>query len=271
MNRLTFVCASLMVGGFVLLGIANGHAQTAEDILNKADAVYSNAKTYQATYHWEQKFLHADKQGDGTINDTGKVKAIGLAKFVFHEAYEKPTGPNNNKGLDGTTNLLDDGMQTYIYLSGTNSFYLYSKMSHDEWMRAAARNGMLDRIMPHLKPKQGFTYTLLAPTIVNGKAVYVIEAKGGREERTGLLPHYSMVNGQRVEVFTSPKKITVNLDDLYYIDQTTFHLLQRKAQTTWPDLTVKSTQIFQSEVFDAPIPDSTFVFVMPKGAKDAWK
>jgi len=257
-----------MIGGFVLSGIANGHAQTAEDILNKADAVYANAKTYQATYHWEDKWFDEHGHNDYSMYEMSEVKAIGMSKFALHMVKDRPKGQPHN--VRDTSDIYDDGKSHYLYPSGTDYYYLHT---HDDFISMITTNNsdMLDRILPHLKPKPGFTYTLLAPTKANGKAAYVIEAKGGFEDWVGLVPKMVTVNGRRMELFTTPKKITVKVDDLIYIDQATFHLLQRTGKRTWPDLTSKTIQIIQSEIFDAPIPDSTFVFLIPKGVKELGK
>jgi len=72
-----------------------------------------------------------------------------------------------------------------------------------------------------------------------------------------------------MEVFFELVKIREKNEERFYIDQATYHLLQKEAKYTQPDNSAKITQIIQSEVFNAPLPDSTFVFMAPQGVKQA--
>jgi outer membrane lipoprotein-sorting protein len=268
MNRLTAVCTGLMVGGFVLSGIAYGHAQTAEDILNKSDAVYSNAKTYQATYHWEDKWFDEHGHNHYSRSEMSEVKAIGMSKFALHMVKDSPKGQRHK--IEDTSDIYDDGTDHYLYPAGKDYYYMDT---HDDFIFMITRNNsdMLDRILPHLKPRPGFTYTLLVPTKVNGKAAYVIEAKGSVQEMSMKPDGTVKVKGQTIHQFFMPEMVTEYMDDLIYIDQENFHLLQRKGKHTWPDLTSKTIQTIKREVLNAPIPDCTFVFVIPKGVTELGK
>ena len=63
-------------------------------------------------------------------------------------------------------------------------------------------------------------------------------------------------------------KIIAKIEETLYIDQATFHLLQRKANYTRPNSSIQTTLIMHSEILDASLPDSTFVFVAPEGVRE---
>ena len=126
-------------------------------------------------------------------------------------------------------------------------------------------------ILYQLKPKEGFTYALLAPTTVNGKLAYVIEAKGEVKEKILGVPRWITVNGERMEQMFLDKNVIDTIDDLFYIDQANFHLLKREARDNRLYRTFTFAQTINSEVLNAPIPDKTFVFIIPQGMKDLAK
>jgi len=267
MNRFTAVCTGFVAGGFVVLGIANSHAQTAADILSRADAVYTNARTYQTTYRWEHKSVYSGRMLDPLIITSLSVvdvKALGTKQFTLHQVLNESNNPPLFKDYHGTIDMVDDGVRHYVYLSSDHA-YLWNP--HDEWITNAAKSEKLDMILPRLKPRPGFLYKLLAPTTIDGKAAYVIEAKGTAKEG-GASP--VTINGERIYPVEAPW-VTKSVDELIYIDQANFHLLQKKSTRASRGITETLVQIIQSETLDAPIPTKTFDFVIPNGAKELGK
>jgi hypothetical protein len=157
---------------------------------------------------------------------------------------------------------VDDGSAQYQYFSGEKDY--------SRWMHASSvfrppgdYVTVVYMVIPQLKPRKGFTYILGAPASVNGKAAYVIKACGSVLQMIYKPPRW--IKGHTIELMFNPVTITEKIEETIYIDQVTFHLLQSKATYTRPDDSTQNTLIMHREILDAPLPDSTFVFVAPEG------
>jgi outer membrane lipoprotein-sorting protein len=226
MRFATFVRSTVAMGAFTLVVLPSAGAQDARAIVQKMVAAYTGAKTYQATYSTQMTMGQ-----QGTLTSTTDVKKSS-GKVSVHSTSQGATGmPAGGMNMI----MVDDGQFQYVYLPAMNQ---YMKRPHSS-------TGMMG--MPSITPgdmakqvSQDTTtvYKLLAPTTMDGRAVYVIEA-------------------------TNPKQPAMK--NLLYIDKANYHLKQVKLQGGQGRTILLS---IKNEKLNAPIPDSAFVFTPPKGATE---
>jgi outer membrane lipoprotein-sorting protein len=227
MRFATFLRSAVGVSAFTLLVLPPAGAQDARAIVQKMVAAYNGAKTYQATYAMQMSM------GQGTMTTITDVKKASGKVSVHSTSQGAPGMPAG--GMNSV--MIDDGQYQYVYVPAKNQ---YVKRPHTD------KGGMLG--MASLTPGDmakevardtTTVYKLLAPSTMDGKAVYVIES-------------------------TNPKQPAMR--NLLYVDKATYRLKQVKltgAQGMSIVLNIKNEKI------NAPIPDSAFVFTPPKGATEA--
>jgi outer membrane lipoprotein-sorting protein len=215
-------------------------AQDVATIIKKTNAVYANAKTYQVTYR-----LDSSMGAIGTVSQIIDVKMIPYHKtWITTRAIDKGTS-QATMPMPANTQSVDDGNTMVTYIQSTHK---YIKRPHTA---GTSFNGLklLARQLTVPMPNTA-NDKLLPPTIVNGKAAYIIEIDN--------------IVGQRLE--------TVHI----FIDKATYHVLQVRydihpsnaSGTTAPTGAMTTLMTVKTEKFNQPIPSSLFKFNPPPGATD---
>jgi outer membrane lipoprotein-sorting protein len=215
-------------------GSRAGAAPDAMQILEKSNAVYKNAKSYQAVYQCDMSFGKA-----GTMSLNIDLKTIPQKKIAIKI---KPNGPGTGElgkravGLNMV--IVDDGQVSAAYVGARNT---YMKGPHAPDFRPLTSNYAI--IIGDVKPKQGVSYKLLPPVNVGGRSTYVIESG-----RAGVTEGMNSVQ--------------------LFIDQATYLVRQVKMSGSSKGQPISMTTIVKSDQLNAPIPDATFKFTPPPGAKE---
>jgi outer membrane lipoprotein-sorting protein len=204
---------------------------TAQQILQSANDSFWYAKTYHATYRCE-----LGKPGKRPAVLAIEVKTIPGKKTFIRIEPVNAIGPEAMALNSLRIRVYDDGKSGIIYSPMSNS---YLKGPHTaSYNHAVAGYGI---ILGELKPKPNITYSLLAPSKIGKRPVYVVQGKG-----------------------TMPNSPTI----LVFIDQKTYAVLRLQMTGTTPAGPTSVTTVLTGGKINAPLPDSTFKFTPPPGAKE---
>jgi outer membrane lipoprotein-sorting protein len=212
-------------------------AQDAKEIVKKTNAVYSAAKTYQATF-----------QMDMSMGTMGSVSQLIDIKMIPNQKASMTSKPNGKatgqfamQAGQISTQMVDDGKFSYTYMPMMNQ---YLKRPHV----AGTNNNGLSMMLPQLGNTKNdkATYKLLPASTINGKSAYAIEI--GSANGTPF--------GGAIVV---------------YIDKANYHLLQMNMNmsgSATQGQAMKMNMAVKNEKFNAPIPAGVFTFTPPKGATE---
>jgi outer membrane lipoprotein-sorting protein len=240
--QLSSIVRNVVLTSALVLGTSHlALAQSADEIVKRSNALYTGAKTFQATM-----VMDMSMGALGSMSATTEIKSVGNQKMSTKTTSNgKATGQVAMGAAGLNMQIVDDGKTMYTYMPAMNK---YSKRPH-----VAGANPMAS--MLPLMGGQGAAkaaYKMLPATTVGGKPVYAIEATGPQS-----LPGMSIV---------------------LYVDKATLHIKQMKMKMAQPNpaatgaqgksLNMTMTMSFQNEIFNAPIPDSTFKFTPPPGATE---
>jgi outer membrane lipoprotein-sorting protein len=240
-KRITIV--GPMVLAFVLAGALGASAQDAKAIMDRANAAVAGAKTYQAT---EKMVMSIGAMGSTAL--VMDMKMIpGKKSFIKMSADPnvKGTGQMAAASAMMSSQVVDDGTNIYMYMPFMNTYF---KMPHSA--NSAGMAGNLMGFNPaDLKNGMGKgTYTLLAPTTIDGRPAYSISFKpsGGPLAKPGA--QFQTIR--------------------FYIDKSTNRLKRVEMSGTVQGQQMSMTMTTVSDKLNAPIPDSTFVFTPPPGSAE---
>jgi outer membrane lipoprotein-sorting protein len=215
-------------------GVCASAAPDAVQILEKSNAVYKNAKSYQAVYQCDMSF---GKAGSMSLNID--LKTIPQKKIAMQIKPNGPgTGDLGKRAVGLNMVIADDGQASAAYVGARNS---YMRGPHTTDFRPLTSNYAI--IIGDLKPKQGVTYKLLPTATVAGRPTYVIESG-------------------RAGVTEGMKTVQI------FIDQATYLVRQVKMSGTSKGQPISLNTLVKSDQLNMPIPDSVFKFTPPPGAKE---
>lgn len=226
----------------LVLGAAHAApAQSAADVMKKANSLYTGAKTYQATM-----VMDMTMGALGSMSTVTEVKSVGKTRVSTKTTSQgKPTGQMAMGAANLNIQMIDDGTTMYTYMAGQNK---YMKRPH-----VAGAAGM-SSVMPFMgdPTKLKATYKMLPATTLNGTPVYAIEVTpaAGSGMPGG--------NGSTTVI---------------YIDKNTYHFKELKVKSSQPagqgkTMNMDMTMLIKNEKFNQPIPDSVFKFTPPAGATE---
>ncbi len=212
----------LMIGVMTMTGL-QAYAQDAKAIFTKAAAIYTSAKTYQATYN-----SVVTTGAQGTMNMKMDMKMNQSKQMNIKMAM--------SGGMLGASTmnsqLISDGKFAYTYIGMLNG---YTKT-------AVSKSGSATGfgISPmDFKAGKGI-YKMLPAATVGGKPCYIVEyTPEGTTNKT-----------------------------TFAIAKSNYHYVQFKTMTQRSGQPINVTVDVKKEMFNAPLPASTFVFTPPKGAKE---
>jgi len=204
-------------------------------IVQKANAQIKNAKTYQAT------IVSTNKLGKmGSISVSIHVAAIPAeGKSAIRSApVGKPTGAMGMQAAMASAVMVDDGKEAYVYSPMMGG---YRKSPH----RPGSPGNLA---LLNLERSKGLTFKLVGTRAVEGRPAYVIE----------VIPPQKQ-----------PGSTT-----LIYVDKATGRYRRIESHRTasagpgGAPQTVDTILTVTHEVLNAPIPETTFHFTPPAGAKE---
>jgi outer membrane lipoprotein-sorting protein len=206
-------------------------APTALQILQSANDSYWYAKTYQATYR-----CRLAKPGQPEVILDVDLKTVPGKKTRIRIEPVAAGAPQARALAPLRMYVFDDGKTGIIYSPASN---VYLKGPHTaSYNHAVAGYGV---ILGELKPRANIKYSLLTPSKVGKRPVYVVQGKG-----------------------IAPGSPSILLS----IDRKTYAVLQVRMTGTTPAGPTIVTSTLTSGKINAPISDSVFKFTPPPGAKE---
>lgn len=205
----------------------------AKEILAKTKAIYKDVKSIQVDV--EVVSLEKNKIDYKIRTSVKQVidKTGDIRVRVFTTSVTNGSHPPNRGLGQANDQYVNDGKHSYMYWADKNQ---YERVDRSLKARSTVMD-VLDLMTEHLD----LNYKLVGDAKVDGVPTYLLEA--------------------------SPTDQEITKSELY-IDQKTYHIRQiRVTKKAGADFT--STTTIHNELLNASIPDSIFVFVPPRGAKDA--
>jgi outer membrane lipoprotein-sorting protein len=229
-TRTTGLTAAAL-GLFSLSALTPVFAQDAKTILTRVNKAYAGIKTYQADMLMDIN----TPQGKMTMTSVMKKSGEKMAMKMTGKGGNAPAGALN-------MDMVVDGKNMYMYMGMMNQ---YMKMPLTPQMKTMMKQqgSSPDQIV---KMVQSGSVKKLADSSVDGKPVYVLEAK------------------QATPQGSSTSKL--------YIDKATYRM--RRMDGINPGMAGMGggggnvTVTVRNEKINPPIPASAFVFNPPKGAKE---
>lgn len=214
----------------------------ADDVLNKLNATYNSARSYE---------------GDVVIYQTGKDpkgKALSVTT-TEHIRFKSPNKFSIQLSMKGTGAAADTAAKMgRSYFSDGHITYVYSP-AQKQYMKQITRPVTnLAQLMQLPKTNMpGAKTSLAAPTTVQGRSAFDVRIGPDFKGAPNMTPQ------QKASMMATMKPID------FLVDRQNYHLL-KMIRTTGPStMTVE----YGRQTFNGNIPDSAFTFHPPAGAKEA--
>ena len=211
-------------------------AQTVQDVLKKVDAVYAKAKSYQGS-------LVAKRTGKAqgkafTLTQTQQIKYVSPNLFRV-EVSVAGTGAAAAAKNSGST-VVSDGKNIYVY-----------SPAQKQYMKQAAPPQLpLRQLLASVIPGASTANAkLAAPTSVNGRPAFVLEIKPQAPP--------TMTPEQKTK-FAQLKPIQV------MVDKQSYQVVKIHQSAAEASLDVS----FTGQTVNPSIPNTTFAWTVPAGAKE---
>ncbi len=209
--------------------------ETPGDTVKRMQALYNNASSYKGTMKQSQ----SGKNQQGQPFSVSQKQVVTFSKPNKLHVQADMTATGAAAKANGTSNtIVSDGKTVYEYLPKKQ---LYAKQPAP----------------PKMKPLVGTSqFALIDFDIANAKQISSVTVNGRRAVVIEVTPDISKVPAdKRAEALKSVKPIDLTID-------ATSYALLRISPPKLPPLVELSDQ-----VFNAPVPGSTFAFTPPAGAK----
>jgi outer membrane lipoprotein-sorting protein len=225
-----FATAALLLGA---LPTAHAAAEDAQSILKKVSNTYATAKTFQAQ-------ITMRRSGKGQDGKSFSITTLQQIKYkspnlLLVKSTTSIVGGPAGKGHPSTQTMVSDGHSILVYFA-----------SNKQYMRQnRPLPGGLSSLITLPSP-QTPGLSMLAPTTLQGHTAYVLQ----------IMPQLppNLPAAQRAQI--KPAQI--------FIDKQTYHLLKIAINGGPQPYLIQ----LDSQVFNQAIPDSTFHFTLPAGAKE---
>jgi outer membrane lipoprotein-sorting protein len=210
-------------------------AQDATQIMKKAQALMTGAKTYQSV-----TLVTTDAGKMGSMTTRMEAKSSGHKSAVTTTAIGQPTGQLAMMGAMSNMTMVDDGKTIYMYMPAMKRY-----MKRPSTGRKQGQGNVRDM----LGGMKDASFKLVGTESVNGKPAHVIEVKP-KKPMQGL-------QGMNLKFYVAKDS---NLVQQVKMDG--------KAPGMGGEQNIKVTMLIQSQTLNAPIPDSVFRFTPPPGATE---
>ncbi len=223
----------------VMVGRANA-ANEAEGILQKVNAAYTTAHTYEGSVTTIKKGRTPDgKSASVTVAQHLLFKDTG--KFMVTITSTMTGGP---KVAHDSKTVISDGINVTVYVKSVNKYQVQPLSS-----RKVTLMQLLNGVVPG---PVNSGCTMLPPTSVNGRPAYLVQFRAPTVK--DITPPVTPAKLAQLKVYHAPQ---------LSIDKQNYHIL-KIAQSVGPS---SADVIFGSQTMNGPIADSNFKFTAPPGAK----
>lgn len=235
----------LLTVGLLTQGLGAAHAQNPQDILKKMVAVYQSATSFQGTVI--RAISGKDPQGKPvSMTQTQIIKYKSPGKLRVETTNTGSGALAEQARKAGKQTAVTDGKMATVYASGTNQ---YVKVP------VTTQPTLIDLMRLKLPtPVPGASMD--GSSTVAGRAAYVIKVTPKLPPEVAKLPAEQRKAVEQQFKQAKPTRIMV--------DKQNFHLLKLEQGAG----AINSITTYGVHTLNAALPDSTFVFALPAGAKE---
>ena len=229
-----------VITNIVILSLGGGRpasGPTGVEILKKAAVGQKSIKSYQSIIT-----MNSSSKSLGSMIMRMDFKSVpGKKYFVKSSVVGTPTGQFAMLGSFANSTILDDGKYKWTYNAGMKSY------SRSESMITKSQSFNMTDLLSPQKPEN---LTVMGVTNIDGKPAYAVRSADPKDTR-------------KIQPMTT-----------IYVDRENYRVRRMEMTLRQPSMDGKSSEPInivmnvESEKVNLAIPDSTFKFTPPPGAKE---